>query len=237
MGANNFMGSSVSANCTSNRIGLKYCATMVYVDKNIHYNSFRVTTTLSRFKGLGSFSFGAIVGLTPKLLFAFLHIALFSPDSSAFPDTNSSAHKPGLAQVSGISIDLHAIAQIESSGRASAVGDGGKALGMYQLHQGVITDYNRAHNARIKHQDALEPKIGLMVASWYLNTKIPQYLAHYRLPDTLENRLTAYNQGILSVIKGRVAHEYVRRYRIFALHSGKNKTVGQQNKRSLTHEN
>ena len=110
-----------------------------------------------------------------------------------------------------LEVDMAAIAMIESSGNPWAIGDGGKALGLYQLHEGVIKDYNRAHNTAYLHQDALGSKAGL-IADWYLNEKIPAYLRHYGREDTLENRLTAYNMGIGSVLKGKVAHEYIKKY-------------------------
>ena len=34
------------------------------------------------------------------------------------------------------------------------------------------------------------------VANYYLNTEIPRLLKSYKMPDTVENRLGAYNYGI-----------------------------------------
>lgn len=111
-------------------------------------------------------------------------------------------------------ISLPAIAQIESGGcKNPCIGDNGLALGTYQLHQGVVVDYNRHHNTRYLHQDALDSKIAHKIGHWYLNTKIPAYLKYYRLADTLENRLTAWNAGIGNVKKGFIATSYIQKYK------------------------
>lgn len=109
-------------------------------------------------------------------------------------------------------VSLSAIAQIESSNNPLAVGDGGKALGMFQLHQGVVDEYNRYHNTLYSHKDALRREISRKMAYWYLHVRIPQMLRYFKVSDSLENRLTAYNMGIVAVRKGRKAHSYIRKY-------------------------
>lgn len=111
-------------------------------------------------------------------------------------------------------INLQAIAQIESGGcKNPCIGDGGKALGLYQLHYGVIKDYNQAHNTRYLHQDALDSTISQKIASWYLHKRIPQLLRHFKQPINLETTLTAYNMGVGNVIKGKRATKYINRYK------------------------
>jgi len=109
-------------------------------------------------------------------------------------------------------VDLSLIAQIESSNRPAAIGDGGKALGLYQLHQGVVGDYNRTHNTQYLHQDALRRDIATKVADWYLNREIPRLLKHFKLPVTTQNILAAYNAGIGNVRQGRIPHNYIAKY-------------------------
>lgn len=109
-------------------------------------------------------------------------------------------------------IDLSAIAQIESSGRSHAVGDGGRALGLYQLHAAVIKDYNRTHKTHLSHKDALDPSKARLVADWYLNTEIPRLLRHYNLPDTVSFRIRGYNEGLRRSINGRAPSRITRAY-------------------------
>lgn len=108
---------------------------------------------------------------------------------------------------------LSYIRRIESSDCRNMIGDGGKAIGCYQLHAGVVLDYNKANGTKYTHAQMLDPNISMNVANWYLNKRIPQMLRHYKKPDTLENRLTAYNMGIGSVVKGKVATKYINKYR------------------------
>ena len=140
--------------------------------------------------------------------------ALYYIPLSAVLLLGSMAHSLAHAEISYPKIDLSAIQRIESQGcKSPCIGDSGKALGIFQLHAGVIKDYNRAHNTKISHRMALLSDTALIVANWYLNTKIPQYLAFYKLPDTLENRLSAYNMGIGSVLKGKSATSYIKKYK------------------------
>jgi hypothetical protein len=113
-------------------------------------------------------------------------------------------------------IDLSAIKTIESSGRVNAIGDGGKALGEFQLHKAVIDDYNRAFKTSYSHSEALNPKTAHKIAHWYFHNRIPSLLKHYKRPLTLENVLTSYNMGIGAVLKGKTAKNYIQKYRRLA---------------------
>lgn len=102
-------------------------------------------------------------------------------------------------------VNLSIIAQIESSGRASAVGDGGKSLGKFQLSSAVFSDYNKANKTRLNARScALDALCSEAVADWYLHTRIPQMLSAYKVPVTVSNILVAYNAGIKSAKLGRI---------------------------------
>lgn len=112
-------------------------------------------------------------------------------------------------------INLKAIAEIESSGRPNVRGDNGKALGLYQLHQCVITDYNRANKTKYVHKDALNPQISHLIASWYLNKELPRLLYYYKIKVSYKTILWAYNAGIGNVVKGRLpasTQNYLKKY-------------------------
>lgn len=113
-------------------------------------------------------------------------------------------------------VDMNKIAMIESSGCKNLVGDGGLALGCYQIHKSVVDDFNKYNPDNedfYSHNDMLNSLYAYVVADWYMNNRIPQMLRHYKKPDTLENRLTAYNMGIGSVVKGKVATKYINKYK------------------------
>ena len=113
-------------------------------------------------------------------------------------------------------VDLKALAMVESSGNPAAVGDKGRALGLFQAHAGCVSDVNRALGTKYSHRDVLDPEVAVVVASAYLEGVIPGYLKHYGIKDTLENRLTAYNMGIGAVVKGKKATKYISAYRRYA---------------------
>ena len=120
-----------------------------------------------------------------------------------------------------VTVDLDIIAQIESGGcKAPCIGDMGKAYGKFQIHKGVVEDWNRfadiSGEPYMKHKDMFDDEKAGIVAKWYLEKQIPAYLRmmlRTNEPITLEQTLTAWNMGIGSVKKGKVAREYVAKYR------------------------
>ena len=125
------------------------------------------------------------------------------------------------SKVYALEINLSIIAEIESSNNPLARGDCFKevcrSLGLLQLQERVIREYNRYYKVHLRHLDALEPKIARKVASHYLNHEIPRLLKFYGIPDTLPNRLATYNAGIQRVRKGRIPAStklYIKKYRL-----------------------
>jgi len=86
-------------------------------------------------------------------------------------------------------------------------------LDTLSLHDALpISDYNRANGTIWTPTDLFNGVINLRVAEWYTNREIPRLLAHYRLRDTLQNRLTAWRLGIKSVLSNKQAEKYCKRY-------------------------
>lgn len=110
-------------------------------------------------------------------------------------------------------VDMGIIKEIESSNCRFQIGDGGKALGCYQLHKGVIDDYNRAFGTKYLHKIALNEAKAKEIGNWYMNHKIPKMLRYKGTKDTVEARLTAYNMGIGNAWKGKRAEAYIAKYR------------------------
>lgn len=75
------------------------------------------------------------------------------------------------------------VARIESGGRADAVGDGGKALGLLQIHKAVVDDVNRDYRTTFTHEDMLDPKLAKSVFTLYLAL----YATEKRLGRTVTN--------------------------------------------------
>lgn len=112
-------------------------------------------------------------------------------------------------------VDLNVIAQIESSGSINAYNKRTGATGLYQITPICLKDYNQFHKDKRSMSEMYDPYFAQMVASWYLNIRIPQLLIHYKLPVTVRNILWAYNAGIGNVVKKRMPKEtqdYIVKY-------------------------
>lgn len=107
-------------------------------------------------------------------------------------------------------INLSAIKAIESSGCADAIGDGGKALGAFQIHKELVIDFNRLNRTNLKHSDVFNPKTAEKIASWAFNTYFPLVLK--KKNPTKEELLTCYNAGCGNALKKRYAIGYISKY-------------------------
>ena len=96
---------------------------------------------------------------------------------------------------------LQALISAESSGNPRAKSNKG-AQGLMQITSPALTDYNTYQKSTYSMDDMYDSNINKQVGTWYLGSRIPQMLQAYKLSDTLENRLWAYNAGIGNVRKG-----------------------------------
>lgn len=116
-------------------------------------------------------------------------------------------------------IDLGIIAQIESSNDPLAYNKSSGAVGMYQITPVCLMDYNELIKDRFELSEMFDEHKAFIVANWYLNKRIPRLLKHFKLADTTENRLRAYNSGIGTLFKGMYPAEtrnYVKKYQQLA---------------------
>lgn len=67
----------------------------------------------------------------------------------------------------GHPINMDAIMQIESSGDANAKSPAG-AIGLFQIRQPALTDFNRVHETNYIMNDLYDPRINYLVADFYL---------------------------------------------------------------------
>ena len=120
-----------------------------------------------------------------------------------------------------VQILMDRIKQIESSGNPDAVSEDG-AVGLYQIMPDeALADWNTYHPKETHTINALwNPVENEKIAQWYMNERIPQMLKHYKLQDTVDNRLAAYNAGIGNLRKIRAGtmkmpsetSKYIRKY-------------------------
>lgn len=90
-------------------------------------------------------------------------------------------------------IDMHAIAQIESSGgRHVKSAISGDSVGTFQVRPIVAQEYKRVVGKDINLADPIQNQTA---ATWYLQEHIPQYLAAKGIPTTPEHVIASYNMG------------------------------------------
>lgn len=120
------------------------------------------------------------------------------------------------AAQAAVKIDLQKIARIESSGNPLAHNRKENAVGLYQIRQAVITEYNQRHpKVQFCLNDMFVPAKAAIVADWYFHIRIPEMLRHFHHPVTLENTIQAYNQGIAYVGKplAPITKRYIAKYK------------------------
>ena len=120
----------------------------------------------------------------------------------------------GVARAEGVNMDIIAI--IESNNNPNAYNKKSGAIGLYQITPIVYEDWKN-HNYIYEFEGKTEdgkkviihfrpdyfslrylfvPEFNKEVADWYMQKRIPQLLRYYKIPDTITNRLIAYNWGI-----------------------------------------
>jgi len=133
-----------------------------------------------------------------------------------------------------IEVDLEIIKQIESGGDPHAYNKHSGATGLYQITKPALDDFNRfyceqypkhgviytdCYQNSLRHMHQMyEPYENWFVARWYMNTRIPQLLKHFKHEDILENRLISYNCGVGCVGKElpKETINYIKKYKRLA---------------------
>lgn len=94
-------------------------------------------------------------------------------------------------------VDMNKIYSIESSNNPNAYNHNSGARGLGQVTSVGLADYNQLNpKAPYKQEQLFDPVVNSQVSNWTMNQRIPQMLNAYSIPDTVENRLIAYNWGI-----------------------------------------
>lgn len=106
------------------------------------------------------------------------------------------------ADPAGLDSLLDAIAQVESNGDAHAVGDNGRALGMYQIHRAYWRDGIRLLGVAWDYACAKDPDKARRV--------VRAYLLHYGRGRTLLDMARIHNGGPAGYRK-RATLKYARR--------------------------
>jgi hypothetical protein len=76
-----------------------------------------------------------------------------------------------------------------------AVGDGGKAFGVLQIHQICIDDVNSRFNTQYKHSDAFQVACAEEIFILYISLGIEKYCKKYGSEPTEEDIVRLWNGG------------------------------------------
>ena len=88
---------------------------------------------------------------------------------------------------------LFILMSVESGGNINAVGDDGKAFGIYQIHSGYAADAAEHLKRPLRHEDAFRPVVaGAMVKAY-----MARYATERRIgrPVTIEDICRIHNGG------------------------------------------
>lgn len=96
----------------------------------------------------------------------------------------------------GEQVDMSIIAQIESSNNSNAYNKRSGAIGLCQITPIVLKEFNQHFHKHYTKTDLFIEQVNILVADWYMNTRIPTMLSIYGIEDNIRNRLIAYNWGI-----------------------------------------
>jgi hypothetical protein len=123
-----------------------------------------------------------------------------------------------LSRASEIEINMDKIAFIESSNNPNAINKKDDSIGLYQITPILLREWNNFHpKEQYVRADLFDPDINYLIAHWYLHKRIPAMLKHFKINDSIENRLISFNCGISCLTKNRelpkITKDYLTKYR------------------------
>ncbi len=116
-------------------------------------------------------------------------------------------------------VDIAIISTIESSNNPKAHNNISGSTGLCQITQSALSEFNHHFHKNYSLISMYDGRTNLLVADWYINNRIPVMLKYYGIPQTIENRIWAYNAGIGNVVKNIMPKEtknYIKKYKRLA---------------------
>lgn len=88
------------------------------------------------------------------------------------------------------------LCEMESSGRADAIGDNGKAFGILQIHKAVVKDVNRFCDTDYHHNEMFDPRYAREVYEAYLKKGVELYKNKMKTTPKEQDIVRMWNGGI-----------------------------------------
>ncbi|HEY9874602.1 MAG TPA: transglycosylase SLT domain-containing protein [Candidatus Obscuribacterales bacterium] len=110
-------------------------------------------------------------------------------------------------------IDMAKIMMIESHGNPLAHNKADDSRGLFQITPIVLQEWNNYNRSTPYQMSSLwNPAINEKIARWYMLARIPAMFRAYKIKDTVENRIIAWNAGISYLVKGKPLPKTTRKY-------------------------
>jgi hypothetical protein len=135
-----------------------------------------------------------------------------------------SSSQNNIIQLPTEEVNIDTIIKIESGGFKYAYNQSSGARGVMQVTAACLDDWNEKRKPLEWYtiKDLFNPEVNKKIGTWYINVQIPKYFKAYKVADTLENRLIAYNWGIgnfLRYYRGLITklpletQQYIKKYK------------------------
>jgi hypothetical protein len=138
-----------------------------------------------------------------KRLFLILLLGVFTLPMMSFMDASESE----LIEISDI------LKEVESNNTPEAIGDGGLALGVLQIHEGVVIDVNRHYGTNFTHLDAKNPEIAQDLFVKYISLGIKLYELKCGHRPSEDEIVRMWNGGIYRGYEYEDTVPYLKKYK------------------------
>lgn len=105
------------------------------------------------------------------------------------------------------------IKYVETENKVDAIGDGGKAYGIVQIHQICVADVNRIYGTSYTHEDAFDVVCAKEIFTLYLSAGVKRFKRKYIRDPTESEIVRMWNGGIYRGYRINATERYLRKYR------------------------
>lgn len=101
---------------------------------------------------------------------------------------------------------------VETQGKATEIGDNGRAYGILQIHKECVIDVNRVYGTNYVHSDAFKESVAEDIFKKYISIGISYYKKRYNKEPTEEDVVRMWNGGCYSGYLYPSTKKYYNKY-------------------------
>jgi len=148
-----------------------------------------------------------IIMLSRILLVVILVLVYIKMSGHYTPSHKKADYLQGLIE------DMYPVlCELESSGRADAVGDNGRAFGILQIHKVVVQDVNRFCDTDYQHNEMFDPQYAKEVYQLYLERGAALYQVKMKADPKEQDLVRMWNGGIYDGYEKQATLKYYSKY-------------------------